>query len=170
MPPKKLSGTEMTRAHGQLTTRNVRPRRIQSLQAPMPRSGGSTASSKAAPVTVGVYQRAKRVMKFSVFAFFSLAFSTSSRMRLTVDSPKGLVVRTCRRPVMLMQPETTSAPVSTWRGTLSPVRAEVSSWLAPSVTTPSMGMRSPGFTTMMEPTSTSSGSTCARSPARSMLA
>ena len=54
MPPKKLSGTLMTRAHGQLTTKNVRPRKIQSLQVPMPTSGGTTAISAAKPVTVGV--------------------------------------------------------------------------------------------------------------------
>ena len=103
-------------------------------------------------------------MKFSVRAFFSLAFSTSSRMRLTVDSPKGFVVRTWMRPVMLMQPEMTSAPASTWRGTDSPVRAAVSSCVEPSVMTPSMGTRSPGFTTMTVPTATSSGSTCSSSP------
>ena len=51
-------------------------------------------------------------MKFSVRAFFSLAFSTSSRMRLTVDVPKSLVVRMRRTPVMLMQPEMTSLPTS----------------------------------------------------------
>ena len=55
-------------------------------------------------------------MKFSVWAFFSLAFSTSSRMRLTVEAPKSLVVRTRKTPVMLMQPEITSPPSSTWRG------------------------------------------------------
>ena len=104
-------------------------------------------------------------MKFSVRAFFSLAFSTSSRMRLTVDSPKGLVVRTRRRPVMLMQPEMTSSPASTWRGIDSPVRAAVSSWELPSTIVPSMGTRSPGLMTMTVPTATSSGSTCSSSPA-----
>ena len=54
MPPKKESGTLMTRAHGQLTTRKVRPRKIQSAQAPMPRSGGMTAMASAAKVTAGV--------------------------------------------------------------------------------------------------------------------
>ena len=54
MPPKKLSGTEMTRAHGQLTTRKVRPRKIQSDHAPMPTSGGITASASAESVTAGV--------------------------------------------------------------------------------------------------------------------
>ena len=54
MPPKNESGTEMTSAHGQLTTRNVRPRRIQSGHAPMPASGGITASASAESVTAGV--------------------------------------------------------------------------------------------------------------------
>ena len=108
-------------------------------------------------------------MKFSVRAFFSEAFSTSSRMRLTVDSPKGLVVFTRSRPVMLMQPEMIWLPASTWRGTDSPVSAAVSSWLSPSVTTPSMGTRSPGLTTMMSPTETSSGSTCTSSPSASSI-
>ena len=109
-------------------------------------------------------------MKFSVRAFFSLAFSTSSRMRLTVDSPKGLVVRTRSTPVMLMQPEMTSSPASAWRGADSPVRAAVSSCVAPSRMTPSMGTRSPGLTTMTSPTATSSGPTCAKPPSRSTLA
>ena len=98
-------------------------------------------------------------MKFSVRAFFSLAFSTSSRMRLTVDSPKGLVVLMRNSPVMFTHPLMMSLPASTWRGTDSPVSAAVSSWLAPSMTTPSMGTRSPGFTTMMLPGATSLGST-----------
>ena len=54
MPPKKDNGTEMTSAQGQLTTRKVRPRRIQSAQAPMPMSGGTTAMASAAKVTMGV--------------------------------------------------------------------------------------------------------------------
>ena len=53
MPPKKLNGTLITRAHGQLTTRKVRPRRIQSDQAPVIRPPPS-ASTAAAPVTAGV--------------------------------------------------------------------------------------------------------------------
>ena len=54
MPPKNDSGTLMTRAHGQLTTKNVRPRKIQSDHAPIPASGGMTASATAANVTTGV--------------------------------------------------------------------------------------------------------------------
>ena len=94
-------------------------------------------------------------MKFSVLAFFSAAFSTSSRMRLTVDSPKGLVARTVMRPVMLTQPEMISSPSRTSRGTDSPVRAAVSSCDVPLTTTPSSGTRSPALTTISSPTATS---------------
>ena len=86
MPPKKLRGTETTSAQGQDTTRKISARRSQSLQAPCPSRGGSSASSSALATTSGVYQRAKRVMKFSTRAFFSAEFSTSSRMRATVLS------------------------------------------------------------------------------------
>ena len=90
-------------------------------------------------------------MKFSVRAFLSEAFSTSSRMRLTVDWSKGLVTRTVSMPVMFTQPDTTSSPAPATLGTDSPVSDEVSSWLAPSTTTPSRGTRSPGLTTMRSP-------------------
>ena len=53
MPPKKLRGTLITSAQGQETTRNVRPRRIQSDQAPVI-SPPPSASSAAAPVMAGV--------------------------------------------------------------------------------------------------------------------
>ena len=109
-------------------------------------------------------------MKFSVRAFFSDAFSTSSRMRDTVESENGLVTRTVSAPVRLMQPEATSPPSSTWRGTDSPVSAAVSSCEAPLTTTPSSGTRSPGFTTMRSPIATSSGSTSTSAPSRITLA
>ena len=109
-------------------------------------------------------------MKFSVLAFFSAAFSTSSRMRATVDCPYGLVTRTAMRPVRLTQPEMISSPACTSRGTDSPVRAAVSSWLAPETTTPSSGTRSPGLTMISSPATTSYGSTCTSCSSRSTLA
>lgn len=53
MPPKNESGTLITSAQGQETTRKVRPRKIQSAQVPV-RRPPPTASSAAAPVTAGV--------------------------------------------------------------------------------------------------------------------
>ena len=109
-------------------------------------------------------------MKASLRLLRELAFSTRSSILLTVLSPNSLVVRMWSRPVMLMQPETTSSPGRTSRGRLSPVRAAVLSELSPSTTTPSMGTFSPGCTTMTVPTATSSGSTCSSLPSRSTLA
>ena len=86
MPPKKVSGMEMTSAQGQLMTRKVRARSTQTVQPPPSTSGGSRASSNAARQTAGVYQRANFVMKFSTLAFFRLEFSTRSRILATVDS------------------------------------------------------------------------------------
>ena len=60
MPAKKESGMLMTSAQGQLMTRKVSARYIQSPHAagsPMPSertSGGSTASASAAAQTAGV--------------------------------------------------------------------------------------------------------------------
>ena len=64
-------------------------------------------------------------MKRSVRVFLLLAFSTSSRMRDTVDSEKGLVTRTRIRPEMLTQPEMISSPSAASRGRDSPVSAAV---------------------------------------------
>ena len=72
------------------------------------------------------------------------AFSTRSRILETVDSPNSFVVSTLIRPLMLMQPERISSPARTSRGRLSPVRAEVSSALSPSMTTPSIARARPG--------------------------
>ena len=118
------------------------------------------ASTAATPTTMGVYTRAKRVMKFSVRAFFSAAFSTSSRMRLTVESSKGLVARTTSLAVRFTQPEMTSSPGRAVRGTDSPVSAAVSIWLSPVSTVPSSGMRSPGMTMNSSSGASSKGSTC----------
>ena len=109
---------------------------------------------------MGVYTRANRVMKFSVRAFFSAAFSTNSRMRLTVESSKGLVARTTSLPVRFTQPEMTS----------SPGRAAVSIWLSPVSTVPSSGMRSPGMTMNSSSGASSKGSICFSLPSSMTLA
>ena len=109
-------------------------------------------------------------MKASLLALRSPAFSTSSRMRETVDSSLGFVTWMRRRPVWLTQPLRISSPGFTSRGTDSPVRAAVSREELPSVTVPSRGTRWPGFTTMVSPTATSSTSTSSVSPSRSTKA
>ena len=53
IPPKKVSGIEMTSAQGQLMTRKVSARMSQSSQLPS-NSGGTTASTSAPMQTAGV--------------------------------------------------------------------------------------------------------------------
>ena len=108
--------------------------------------------------------RANFEIKFSDFDLREVAFSTRSRIFETVDSPKSFVVRISMSPERLMQPLMTSLSSFTSRGMLSPVSAAVSRELLPLTITPSMGIFSPGRTTMTEPISTSSGSTVRISP------
>ena len=53
MPQKNVSGTEMTSAHGQETTRNVSARCTHIIHSPVTKDG-TTASSTAAQTTIGV--------------------------------------------------------------------------------------------------------------------
>ena len=114
-----------------------------------PARGGSRATTAAARQTIGVYTLAKRVMNFSLEAFFSEAFSTISRILLAVDSPKLFSTRISSAPLRLMHPAMTCWPEAISRGMDSPVRAAVSSWDAPRSTTPSRGTFSPGRTRMV---------------------
>ena len=102
--------------------------------------------------------RANRVMKFSVRALRSLAASTISIMRETVESAYAFVVFMRKTPVRFVLPLKTSLFSCTLTGALSPVRADVSTSLAPLITSPSIGTRSPGFTTITLPTRTLAGS------------
>ena len=70
----------------------------------------------------------------------------------------------------MTQPERIGSPIPASRGALSPVRATVFKEVAPSITVPSIGTFSPGFTTMISPTDTSSGLTVTTFPSRSTFA
>ena len=69
---------------------------------------------------------ANLVINFSDEDFFEEAVSTSSRIRLTVESSKVLVTRICRVAFLLMQPLRMASPCPTSAGRDSPVNAEVS--------------------------------------------
>ena len=88
-------------------------------------------------------------------------------MARTLATALWLAGRTTFRrdtPSVAIIPASTSLPVSTVRGTLSPVRAAVSKGASAVSSTPSSGTRSPGFTSMTSPTPTSAGSFVTTSP------
>lgn len=110
------------------------------------------------------------MIKFSLFDFFILEFSTRSSILETVESPNSFDVLILKTPVRLMQPLIISSPLLTERGTLSPVNALVFSVDSPLTTTPSIGTFSPGLTIISVPISTSSGSTFSSLPSTSTFA
>ncbi len=99
-----------------------------------------------------------------------LAFSTRSRILETVDSPNAFVVRIFSTPDISMQPLMISSPSLTSRGRLSPVSALVLNWQFPQRSHHRAVLFSPGCTTIMLPTGTSSGSTCVSWPSASIFA
>ena len=97
---------------------------------------------------------ANLVINLSVFAFFPLAFSTSSSIFETVDSPNAFVTFIVSTPFTLIEPLIICSFIVTSLGKLSPVSEDVSTLPAPSVIIPSRGTFSPGFTTIISPTFT----------------
>ena len=157
---RKLMARKIHSLHGALSKPPIRPMI----------TGGRMASAAAEHTTMGVYQRAKRVIYASLLDFLSPEVSTSSKILETVDSPNSFSTRTRSTPFILMQPLITPSPTETSRGLDSPVRATVFRLLAPSMTVPSSGTFSPGLTTMISPTATSSGNTSSTLPSRSTFA
>ena len=98
-------------------------------------------------------------MKFSELDFFSVAFSMRSIILLAVESLNSFVVFIFIRFSLLISPLDTLSPTVTYLGMLSPVNADVFSIVAPSIISPSNGIFSNGFTTMVSPILTSEGST-----------
>ena len=164
IPEKNASGTLITSAQGQLITRKVIAVSIQKLQFPLT-TEGMIAVISASITTIGVYILANFVMNLSILGFPAAAFSTESRMRVTMDSERGFSTLILISPCSLTQPEMTSVPGCADTGTGSPVTGEVSIRLSPSVITPSRGILSPGRTSRISPTPAfSAGIVCTWSP------
>ncbi len=95
--------------------------------------------------------RAKRSTKVWDGARCACACSTRWMMRASVVSRRNCVTRTSRAPRPLMLPANTSSPGPLSTGSDSPVTGAWLTALTPSMTTPSSGSFSPGFTMMTEP-------------------
>ena len=106
----------------------------------------------------------------TVGAIALAVYSGSGDYTEAVDSPNSFSVLTLMTPERFTEPLMTALPAEMSRGMLSPVSAAVSSEELPSMTVPSIGTFSPGFTTMTEPGSTSSGSTLSVFPSCSRFA
>ena len=139
IPPKKLSGTETTRAQGQDTTKKDNALYPQVARSLCNIAVGITNINNAKIITIGVYTFANFVMNFSVVAFFSPAFSTKSKILLSVDSWNSFVTFISSTPFVFITPLNISEFSATFLGTDSPVKADVSIKASPFVTIPSSG-------------------------------
>ena len=94
------------------------------------------------------------------------ASATSAMMRASVVSAPTRAARKTKLPVRLMVPANTFDSGAFATGRLSPVSIDSSTVEAPSVTTPSTGIRSPGRIRTKSPTTTSAVATSASCPPR----
>ena len=98
------------------------------------------------------------------------AFSISSIILLNVESAPTFSARSSILPVRLSTAEVTCDPTDASSGMDSPVIADLSRVVEPTVITPSQGTYSPDSTTTVSPTAISSTDTCTGAPSRSTVA
>ena len=106
-------------------------------------------------------------MKRSIFGLLAAAFSTESIILVTMDSSNTFSTLILITPDVFKHPDVTSVPTLADTGTGSPVTVDVSIIVSPSVITPSRGIRSPGRTSKISPSSASSASITDTSPCSS---
>ena len=93
---------------------------VQSSQSPV-MIEGTTASTAARTMTIGVKIRDMCAKRFSRFETLLGAFSTSSAVRMSVELPYSPVTRIFSCEPRFTQPETTSLPTPTSMLSRSPV-------------------------------------------------
>ena len=151
IPTKKPSGTDITSAQGQDTTKKINAL-FKDSEKLIPNNGGNDiAISIAITITTGVYVFENLVIKFSVLDLISFAFSINSIILDAVESTYSFVTLTSIILPILIIPDNTSSFFLTLVDILSPVKLDVSSLVSPFEITPSVGIFSPFFTTTISP-------------------
>ena len=137
-------------AQGQaITSTDVNTRRAK--EKSFPATAQITAASTARPMTVGTKIPATLSAVREIGAFFPCASSTKRMIRDRVVSSPTRVTCTYSTPFSLTLPPMTSLPAVFSTGRLSPVSMASLTLLSPFVTTPSSGIRAPGFTSSTSP-------------------
>ena len=121
-----------------------------------------TASAMA--ITAGTNTPDTLSATLAIGALVAAAFATSSIICESVVSSPTLSALHLSIPSLFIVAALTLSPSVLSTGMLSPVRADSSTAPAPSVTTPSTGMLSPGRTMKISPTDTSSVITSVSTP------
>jgi hypothetical protein len=121
-------------------------------------------------MTAGTKTPATLSASLWIGALEAWAFSTRRTIWASAVSLPTRVARTLSRPFLLMVPPMTSEFSDFDTGMLSPVSSDSSTEDVPSTTTPSVGIFSPGRTTITSLTSSSSACTWTSTPSLTITA
>jgi len=113
-------------------------------------------TNRAIDITIGTNTKLILSASFAIGALELLATSTKSMIFWSVESKLSQVAIIWKLPLRLVVPPLTFESFSTKTGLDSPVKLASSTSLIPSITTPSIGICSPGFTISLSPTFISS--------------
>ena len=159
-------GVARPSAQGQDMTRTAMPQ-LKANSNVAPTSSQTTVATTATAITAGTNTPLTLSASLAMGAFEPDASSTRRTICERVVSSPTFVARILKKPDRFIVAPTTSPPTDLSFGTLSPVIADSSIDAPPSVITPSVGTASPGRTTMMSPTRTSSTGILCSTPFRS---
>ena len=140
----------------------------RSISSPITYHATNVASDNS--ITVGTNTLLTRSASRCTGALVDCASRTSFVICANVESAPTRRARTTNRPVRFTVVPVTLLPTCASTGTLSPVSVDASILDAPSITTPSAAMISPGRTTIMSPTRINTASIVTSSPSRKMVA
>ena len=170
LPTMMATGVARPRAQGQETTSTEMPRWRDRPMSPPLRISQMTVTAAAMAMTTGTNTPEMVSASLATGALVEAASLTMLISWARVVSSPTRVARHLRKPLWFSVAEVTVSPSALSTGMLSPVSADSLTALAPSTTTPSTGMFSPGRTTKMSPLLTSSMPTVISSPFRMTLA
>ena len=141
-----VTGTAMASAQGDAATSTTRARSTHVHGSPT--TTPKSATSAAATRTVGTRGRAIVSARRARSPFWACARATKATIWVRELSRPSAVASTRSEPDPLTEPAGTGSPGPTSTGIDSPVTADASMLDRPSVTTASVGTRSPAATTM----------------------
>ena len=157
-PTRIAVGVARPRAQGQAMTSTATDA-VSAFWTEAPATSQPTSVRAAIPRTAGTNTPEMRSARRCTGALPACAAVTIAPIRASVVPSPTRVARTSRAPEVLIVPPVTSSPTPTSTGTDSPVSRASSTALAPSTTTPSTAIFSPGRTAMRSPAARSSTAT-----------
>jgi len=165
VPTMIATGVARPSAHGQATISTATPA-ISPLPGPPLSSHQPAKVASASAITVGTKTEEIRSARRCAWPLPAWAAETSDTIWASAVSEPTAVARTVSTPLVFTVAPATFAPIVLSTGTDSPVSIDSSTAEAPSMTSPSVGIFSPGRIRSRSPTRTASVGTITSTPSR----